>query len=287
MLRNGENMSLLEWLRILVIGIVEGVTEWLPVSSTGHMILLDAIWGSSEPEIMTPEFWELFEVVIQLGAILAVVTIFWEKLWPFGKRSRREQVQTIELWKKVIIGCIPAAVLGLLLDDWMDTYLYNAYVVAAMLIVYGIVFILIESVHRGKVFTLEHIEGLTYKTAFLIGCVQVLSLIPGTSRSGVTIIGGILLGCSRTVAAEFTFFLAIPVMFGASGLKLVKYLLEGVSLSGMQIAVTIVGMVVAYAVSMISIQFLMDYVKRHSFKAFGWYRIALGIVVLLFFTLVR
>lgn len=276
-------MNILEWFRIVVIGIVEGITEWLPVSSTGHMILLDAIWNTSEPEIMTNAFWEMFEVVIQLGAIMAVVTIFWHKLWPFGKRSKKEQVQTLELWKKVIIGCLPAAILGLLLDDLMDTYLYNEYVVAAMLILYGIIFILIEEVYRGRVFALERIEGLTYKTAFLIGCVQVLSLIPGTSRSGVTIIGAILLGCSRTVAAEFTFFLAIPVMFGASGLKLVKYLLEGTVLSGVQIAVMIVGMIVAYLVSIVSIRFLMDYVKKHDFKIFGWYRIALGILVLVYF----
>lgn len=276
-------MNILEWLRIIVIGIVEGITEWLPVSSTGHMILVDAIWKTTEPNVMTPEFWELFEVVIQLGAIMAVVTIFWRKLWPFGKHFKREQVQTIELWKKVIIGCIPAAVLGFLLDDLMDQYLYNEYVVAAMLIVYGIAFIAIEEFHRGRVFSLERIEGLSYKTAFLIGLIQVLSLIPGTSRSGVTIIGGILLGCSRTVAAEFTFFLAIPVMFGASGLKLVKYLLEGISLSGIQIAVTIVAMLVAYIVSLLSIRFLMEYVKKHSFKVFGWYRIALGILVLLLF----
>ncbi len=278
-------MNILEWLRIVVIGIVEGITEWLPVSSTGHMILLDAIWGTSEPEIMTEAFWEMFEVVIQLGAILAVVTIFWNKLWPFGKRYKREQVQTIELWKKVIIGSLPAAILGLLLDDVMDTYLYNEYVVAAMLILYGIAFILIEEVYRGRVFTLERIEGLGYKTAFLIGCIQVLSLVPGTSRSGVTIIGAILLGCSRTVAAEYTFFLAIPVMFGASGLKLVKYLMEGIALSGTQIAIVLVGMAVAYVVSLLSIRFLMDYVKKHSFKVFGWYRILLGIVVLAYFML--
>lgn len=276
-------MNILEWFRIIVIGIVEGITEWLPVSSTGHMILVDAIWGTSEPEIVTEAFWEMFEVVIQLGAILAVVTIFWNKLWPFGKRSKKEQVQTIELWKKVIIGALPAAVLGLLLDDWMDAHLYNEYVVAAMLILYGIVFILIEEVYRGKVFTLERIEGMSYKTAFLIGCVQILSLIPGTSRSGVTIIGGILLGCSRVVASEFTFFLAIPIMAGASGLKVVKYLMEGISLSGTQVAIILVGMVVAYVVSLLSIRFLMDYVKKHSFKVFGWYRIVLGIVVLAYF----
>lgn len=278
-------MNILEWLRIIVIGIVEGITEWLPVSSTGHMILLDAIWGTSEPEIVTEAFWEMFEVVIQLGAILAVVTIFWSKLWPFGKRYKREQVQTIELWKKVIIGSLPAAILGLLLDDVMDTYLYNEYVVAAMLILYGIAFILIEEVYRGHVFTLERIEGLNYKTAFLIGCIQVLSLIPGTSRSGVTILGAILLGCSRTVAAEYTFFLAVPVMVGASGLKLVKYLMEGIALSGTQIAIILVGMAVAYVVSLLSIRFLMDYVKKHSFKVFGWYRIVLGIVVLAYFML--
>lgn len=277
-------MDFFEWLRIIFIGIVEGITEWLPISSTGHMILVNAIWKTHAPEIMTEEFWEMFEVVIQLGAILAVVTIFWNKLWPFGtKKTRQEQKGILNLWGKVIVGCIPAGIFGVLLDDWMNTHLYNEYVVAAMLIVYGVGFILVEQQNRGKVFAVEEVSQLTLKTALLIGVFQILSLVPGTSRSGVTILGAMLLGCSRYVAAEFTFYVAIPVMFGASGLKVLKYLLEGSAITPIQTAVMIVGMAVAYAVSVWVIKFLMGYIKKNDFTVFGWYRILLGIIVLGFF----
>ncbi len=280
-------MDFIEWLRIIFIGIVEGITEWLPISSTGHMILVDAVWKTRVPEIITEEFWEMFEVVIQLGAILAVVTIFWGKLWPFGKEKEpQEKKEILNLWGKVIVGCIPAAIFGLLLDDWMSMYLYNEYVVAAMLIVYGISFVMIEKKNRSKVFSTETMEQLTGKTALLIGIFQVLSLVPGTSRSGVTILGAMLLGCSRYVAAEFTFYVAIPVMFGASGLKVLKYFLEGSAFTSVQAAVLIVGMAVAYVVSVWVIRFLMGYIKKNDFTVFGWYRILLGIVVLGFFLLV-
>lgn len=277
-------MNFVEWLRIIFIGIVEGITEWLPVSSTGHMILVDALWKTNAPEIMTEEFWEMFEVVIQLGAILAVVTIFWNKLWPFGKRkTQKEQNEILGLWGKVIVGCIPAAIFGVLLDDWMDKHLYNAYVVAAMLIVYGIGFIVVERYNKGKTFAVNEMGQLTLKTALFIGLIQVLALIPGTSRSGVTILGAMLLSCSRYVAAEFTFYVAIPVMFGASGLKIVKYFLEGSSITSTQGLVMIVGMVVAYVVSVLVIKFLMGFIKKNDFTVFGWYRIWLGLIVLTVF----
>lgn len=277
-------MDFLEWLRIIFIGIVEGVTEWLPVSSTGHMILVDALWKTNAPEIMTEEFWKMFEVVIQLGAILAVVTIFWNKLWPFGKsKSQGEQKEILNLWGKVLVGCIPAAVFGLLLDDWMDAHFYNEYVVAAMLIVYGIGFIVVERQNQGKTFAVKEMNQLTFKTALYIGLIQVLSLIPGTSRSGVTILGAMILGCSRYVAAEFTFYVAIPVMFGASGLKVVKYLLEGSAITPIQGAIMLVGMAVAYIVSVLVIKFLMGFIKKNDFTVFGWYRIWLGLIVLAVF----
>ena len=279
-------MDFLEWLRIIFIGIVEGITEWLPVSSTGHMILVNALWKTGVPEVMTEEFWEMFEVVIQLGAILAVVTIFWNKLWPFTKKKApQEQKEILNLWGKVLVGCIPAALFGFLLDDWMDAHLYNEYVVAAMLILYGVGFILVEHQNRGKDFAVKEMGELTLKTALFIGIIQVLSLVPGTSRSGVTILGAMILGCSRYVAAEFTFYVAIPVMFGASGLKVLKYLLEGGSFTGIQALVMIVGMAVAYGVSIWVIKFLMGFIKKNDFTVFGWYRIWLGIIVLTFFLL--
>lgn len=277
-------MTVIEWLRIIFIGIVEGITEWLPVSSTGHMILVDAIWKTSCPDIMTDKFWEMFEVVIQLGAILAVVTLYFHKLNPFSPRkSKRQKRETWELWGKVIVGCLPAAVLGLLLDDWIDAHFFNAYVVAVMLIVYGIAFIVLENYHRGKRMPIQTFQDMSYQVVLGIGLFQVLAMIPGTSRSGATILGAMLLGCSRYIAAEYTFYLAIPVMFGASGLKLVKFLLESGGFSGSQVAVLIVGMLVAYVVSILAIKFLIGYIKKNDFKVFGVYRILLGAIVLVYF----
>ena len=275
-------MNIIEWLRVIFLGIVEGITEWLPVSSTGHLILVDAFWKTSAPEVFTAEFTEMFDVVIQLGAILAVVTVFFYKLNPFSARKTSEQKHnTIELWKKVIIGCIPAGVIGVLFNDLIDQYLMNWLVVAIMLIVVGIAFIVVEMRNRKVRPSIVKFTQLSYKTAFIIGVFQLLSLIPGTSRSGITIIGGMLFGCSRFIAAEYTFYLAIPIMFGASGLKLVKFLVKGGGFTPEQFFVILLAMVVAYGVSMIVIKFLMQYIKRHNFNSFALYRIALGIIVLI------
>ena len=275
-------MNIIEWLRVIFLGIVEGITEWLPVSSTGHLILVDAFWKTSAPEVFTAEFTEMFDVVIQLGAILAVVTVFFYKLNPFSTRKTKEQKHnTIELWKKVIIGCIPAGVIGILFNDLIDKYLMNWLVVAIMLIVVGIAFIAIEMRNQKVRPSIVKFTQLSYKTAFIIGVFQLLALIPGTSRSGITIIGGMLFGCSRFIAAEYTFYLAIPVMFGASGLKLVKFLVKGGGCSAEQFFVVLLAMVVSYGVSMIVIKFLMQYIKRHNFNSFALYRIALGIIVLI------
>ena len=275
-------MNIIEWLRVIFLGIVEGITEWLPVSSTGHLILVDAFWKTSAPEVFTAEFTEMFDVVIQLGAILAVVTVFFYKLNPFSARKTKEQKHTtIELWKNVIIGCIPAGVIGILFNDLIDKYLMNWLVVAIMLIVVGIAFIAIEMRNQKVRPSIVKFTQLSYKTAFIIGVFQLLSLIPGTSRSGITIIGGMLFGCSRFIAAEYTFYLAIPVMFGASGLKLVKFLVKGGGFSAEQFFVVLLAMVVSYGVSMIVIKFLMQYIKRHNFNSFALYRIALGIIVLI------
>ena len=272
-------MNIIEWLRVIFLGIVEGITEWLPVSSTGHLILVDAFWKTSAPEVFTAEFTEMFDVVIQLGAILAVVTVFFYKLNPFSARKTKEQKHnTIELWKKVIIGCIPAGVIGILFNDLIDKYLMNWLVVAIMLIVVGIA---IEMRNQKVRPSIVKFTQLSYKTAFIIGVFQLLALIPGTSRSGITIIGGMLFGCSRFIAAEYTFYLAIPVMFGASGLKLVKFLVKGGGFSAEQFFVVLLAMVVSYGVSMIVIKFLMQYIKRHNFNSFALYRIALGIIVLI------
>lgn len=275
-------MNIIEWLRVIFLGIVEGITEWLPVSSTGHLILVDAFWKTSAPDVFTAEFTEMFDVVIQLGAILAVVTVFFYKLNPFSTRKTKEQKHnTIELWKKVIIGCIPAGVIGILFNDLIDKYLMNWLVVAIMLIVVGIAFIAIEMRNQKVRPSIVKFTQLSYKTAFIIGVFQLLALIPGTSRSGITIIGGMLFGCSRFIAAEYTFYLAIPVMFGASGLKLVKFLVKGGGFSAEQFFVVLLAMVVSYGVSMIVIKFLMQYIKRHNFNSFALYRIALGIIVLI------
>ena len=275
-------MNIIEWLRVIFLGIVEGITEWLPVSSTGHLILVDAFWKTSAPEVFTDSFTEMFDVVIQLGAILAVVTVFFYKLNPFSTRKTKEQKHnTIELWKKVIIGCIPAGVIGILFNNLIDKYLMNWLVVAIMLIVVGIAFIAIEMRNHKVRPSIVKFTQLSYKTAFIIGVFQLLALIPGTSRSGITIIGGMLFGCSRFIAAEYTFYLAIPVMFGASGLKLVKFLVKGGGFSPEQFFVVLLASIVSYGVSMIVIKFLMQYIKRHNFNSFALYRIALGIIVLI------
>ena len=268
-------------LRSVVYGIIEGITEWLPISSTGHMILAEQVLKFS----FSDAFMEMFRVVIQLGAILAVVVLYFKKLWPFCGDNGRDsgfakhfRWPVIKLWCKIIVACLPAAVLGLLLDDWMDAHFYNSVVVAVMLIVYGIAFILVE--RRPRVATTTKLSRITYKQALIIGMWQVLALIPGTSRSGATILGGLLCGLSRGAASQFTFFLAIPVMAGASGLKLVKFVAKGGAFAAPEVAALLVGCVVAFVVSLLAIRFLMDYVKKHTFTAFGWYRIALGIVVL-------
>ena len=270
-----------DMLRSIVYGVIEGITEWLPISSTGHMILAEQVLKFS----LSAEFMEMFRVVIQLGAILAVVVLYFKKLWPFCGDNGRDsglakhiRWPVMRLWGKIIVACLPAAVLGLLLDDWMDAHLYNSVVVAIMLIVYGIAFILIE--RRPRVPTTTKLSRITYKQAIIVGAWQVLALIPGTSRSGSTILGGMLCGMSRPAASQFTFFLAIPVMAGASLLKLVKFFGKGNSFTLDQTVVLIVGCAVAFIVSIIAIRFLMDYVKRHNFTFFGIYRIALGLVVL-------
>lgn len=271
---------MLEFLKVILLGVVEGITEWLPISSTGHLILVDQFVHLKASDA----FKEMFNVVVQLGAIMAVVVIYFHKLNPFSPtKTKKQKVYTIQLWMKVVIACIPAAVLGILFDDWMEEHLHNYVVVSIMLILYGIFFILIENWNKKRTPVVTKLNGLSYQTAFLIGVFQVLSLIPGTSRSGATIIGGLLLGVSRYVAAEFTFFLAIPVMFGASALKLLKFFAAGAGITGMEIALLLVGCVVAFVVSVIAIKFLMGYIKKNDFKVFGYYRIVLGILVLAFF----
>ena len=275
-------IDIFEILKAILFGIVEGITEWLPVSSTGHLILLDEFIRLK----VSAEFYEMFEVVIQLGAILAVIVLFFHKLWPFSaKKSAAEKKDTWNLWFKVIVAVIPSAVLGLLLDDWMDANLYNYVVVAIALVFYGVAFMLVEKRNAGKNFAVNSVYEIDYKTALLIGAFQVLSLIPGTSRSGSTILGAILLGVARPAGAEFSFFLAIPTMLGASALKLLKYLLEGLLPTANEIAVLIVGCIVSFLVSLLVIKVLMDYVRRHSFSAFGVYRIILGAAVLGYFLL--
>lgn len=261
----------------IILGVVEGITEWLPISSTGHMILVEEFLHMST----SPEFNEMFRVVIQLGAILAVVVLYFYKLNPFSKRKTAKQRRnTINLWCKIIVSCIPAAVIGLLFDDILDKYLYNYVVVALMLIIYGIFFILIEKRNERVRPQIEKLTELPYSTALYIGLFQVLALIPGTSRSGATILGGLLLGTSRYVAAEFTFYLAIPVMFGASALKMIKF---GFHYTSLEVVILVVGCMVAFLVSVFAIKFLMSYIKKHDFKAFGYYRIILGVLVLAYF----
>lgn len=271
---------MLEMLKVILLGIVEGITEWLPISSTGHLILVDEFvkLGASEA------FKEMFNVVIQLGAIMAVVVLYFSKLNPFSpKKSRKQKVHTIQLWMKVVVACIPAAVLGILFDDWMEEHLHNYVVVSLMLVIYGVLFIVVENWNKKNTPSVTKLSELSYKTALIIGGFQVLSLIPGTSRSGATILGALLIGVSRYVAAEFTFFLAIPVMFGASGIKVLKFIMEGGGFTGMEAAMLIVGCVVAFFVSVFAIKFLMGYIKKNDFKVFGYYRIVLGVLVLAYF----
>lgn len=269
---------MLEILKSIIYGIVEGITEWLPISSTGHMILLEQYM----PMNVSEEFWNMFLVVIQLGAILAVVLLYWHRIFPFKKKegSLYVNMDIIHLWLKIIVACIPAAIVGLLLDDWLDEHLYNAFIVSVMLILVGVAFIYIENQNVGKASKINSLKEITYKEAILIGLFQLIAAVfPGTSRSGATIIGGLMIGVSRTVATEFTFFLAIPVMLGASLLKLVKF---GFAFSVLEFFILIIGMLVAFVVSVVVIRFLMGYIKKHDFKVFGYYRIVLGILVLLF-----
>ncbi|HIW51587.1 MAG TPA: undecaprenyl-diphosphate phosphatase [Candidatus Blautia intestinavium] len=293
-------MNIVEFIKAVFLGIVEGITEWLPISSTGHMILVDEFIKLD----VTPEFKEFFLVVIQLGAILAVVVLYWSKLWPFYIREIPKKKQAairsqgavsrwvltfVEkycdkekwiLWFKILVACIPTIVIALPFNDVIEEKFNNYVVVAIALIVYGVIFIIIENYNKKRRPVCTSLEDMSFKTAFLIGIFQVLSVIPGTSRSGSTIIGGILVGTSRTVAAEFTFFLAIPVMFGASLLKLVKF---GFAFTGTEVVILVTGVVVAFVVSILAIKFLMGYIKKHDFKAFGWYRIILGVLVLGYF----
>lgn len=272
---------MLEILKAIILGIVEGVTEWLPISSTGHMILVDEFIHLN----VTPEFKEMFLVVIQLGAILAVVVMFWKKLWPFGWKEKKLEIKKLifSMWFKVIVSCIPAAVVGLLLDEKLNEWFYNWQTVSIMLILVGIVFIIVENQNKKKTPKINSIAEITYPIALYIGLFQLIAAVfPGTSRSGATIVGALALGVSRTVAAEYTFFLAVPVMFGASALKLVKY---GFDYTGMEIAILLVGMVVAFVVSVFIIKFLMGYIKKHDFKVFGWYRIVLGAIVIGYFAI--
>lgn len=306
--RLGRAVDLIELLKAALFGLVEGITEWLPISSTGHMLLLDQFVKLN----VSKDFWDMFLVVIQLGAILAVCVLFFRQLNPFSpKKTKEEKRGTWRLWGQVVVACIPAAVIGIPLDDWMEEHLGSPFVVAGALIAYGIAFIVIENLREangrrssgahfsnegqkgGLALTsdenarVQSVQDLGWGTALGIGAFQILSIVPGTSRSGSTIIGGLLLGCSRAVAAEFTFYLAIPVMVGASGLRLVKYFLKGNTFTSSELAILGVGCVVAFVVSILAIRFLMNFVKKHDFKPFGWYRIVLGIAVIAYFLLAR
>lgn len=279
---------MVEIIKSIFLGIVEGITEWLPVSSTGHLILVDEFLNMK----MSDEFKEMFDVVIQLGAIMAVVLLYWKKLWPFGRKNNAHPLSEkgagafvkkdiFAMWFKVLVACVPAAVVGLLFDDVLNDLFYNPLTVSIALIVFGIAFIIVENWNKGRKSKINSISELTYQTALIIGAFQLIAAVfPGTSRSGATIVGALLIGVSRTVAAEFTFYLAIPVMFGASLLKIVKF---GFDFTGTEIAVLLAGMITAFLVSVVVIKFLMDYIKKHDFKVFGWYRIILGVLVLVYF----
>ena len=276
----GFSLKLLEFLKVIFLGIIEGITEWLPISSTGHMLLVDEFLQLSASD----EFKEMFFVVIQLGAILAVVLLFWKKMWPFrlgeNKRTVVVRKKVFSVWFKVIVACVPGAIVTLLFDDFIEAHLHTPFVIAAALIVYGVAFIVVEKRNRTRKPKIGKLSEIDYKTALLIGLFQVLSIIPGTSRSGATIIGALIIGVSRTAGAEFTFFLAVPVMFGLSFIKLLKF---GLAFTGTELAILLVGSVSAFLVSLFVIKFLMSYIKKHDFTVFGWYRIALGIVVMLYF----
>lgn len=276
-------LNFIEILKVIFLGIVEGITEWLPVSSTGHMLLVDEFLqlGTSEA------FKEMFFIVIQLGAILAVVVLFFHKMLPFQVKDRAKpfwKKDTLSLWLKVVVACIPGAAVTLLLDDYIEAHLHTPIVIAGALIVYGVAFILVESWNRTRRPRVRTLVDISYRTAFCIGLFQVLSIIPGTSRSGSTIIGALILGVSRVAAAEFTFFLAVPVMFGMSALKLLKF---GFAFTGAELVTLLIGMAVAFLVSIAVIKFLMNYIRKHDFKAFGWYRIALGALVLVYFLAIK
>lgn len=272
-------MEILEILKAIILGIVQGISEWLPISSTGHMILVDEFLKMN----VSADFMDVFLVVIQFGSILAVLMIYWNKIFPFKFKSGKIDVSKdiFSMWFKIVVACIPAAIVGLLFDDYLNELFYNPTTVAIMLILFGILFIVVENRNKGKETSINSLKDITYKTAFIIGMWQLIAAVfPGTSRSGATIVGALLLGVSRTVAAEFTFFLAIPVMFGASMLKLIKF---GFNFAPGEITILLVGMVVALLVSVVVIRFLMKYIKKNDFKVFGWYRIALGIIVLTYF----
>lgn len=272
-------MNFIEILKIIFLGIVEGITEWLPISSTGHMLLVDEFIKLN----MSDGFKEMFFVVIQLGAIFAVVLLFWNKMFPFQWKDKAKPVinkEIFSIWFKVVVACIPGAIVTILFDDIIEAHLHTPTIIASMLILYGVVFIVIEDKNKKRTPRIKTLSDITYQTAFLIGMFQILSIIPGTSRSGATIIGALLIGVSRVAAAEFTFFLAVPVMFGMSALKLVKF---GLAFSSTETLALILGMLVAFIVSVVVIKFLMTYIKKHDFKVFGWYRVVLGIIVLIYF----
>ena len=275
-------MELIEILKVVILGIIQGITEWLPISSTGHMILADTFLQLQQPK----DFMDMFYVVIQLGSILAVVVLYFNKLNPFSRaKSRAERLSTFQLWFKVIVAILPIGVIGLLVDDWVTEHFYTPTVIAIALIFYGVLFILLEKRNHRVKPRIRNFEQLSYRTAVCIGILQLLAIIPGTSRSGSTILGAMLLSCSRFVATEFSFFMAIPVMFGASGYKILKFILKTglASITGFQWGLLLIGSMVAFVVSLFAIKFLMNFIRKHDFTAFGWYRIVLGIIVILFF----
>ena len=278
-------MNIIEILKVIVLGIVEGITEWLPISSTGHLIIVNEFLKLKASDA----FVEMFNVVIQLGAILAVIVLYFKRLWPIDKKKDSKGLEwnkdKLILWAKILVACVPAGIIGILFDDKIDEIFYNPYVVSVTLIIYGVAFILIEIRNRNKEFKITDVKAMTFKTALIIGLFQVLALIPGTSRSGATIVGAMLIGTSRTAAAEFTFFLAIPVMAGASLVKILKFVSDGTGFTQNELYMLLIGMLVAYLVSMLVIKFLMSYIRKHDFKPFGVYRIILGIAVLLYFPL--
>ena len=278
-------MNIIEILKVIVLGIVEGITEWLPISSTGHLIIVNEFLKLKASDA----FVEMFNVVIQLGAILAVIVLYFKRLWPIDKKKDSKGLEwnkdKLILWAKILVACVPAGIIGILFDDKIDEIFYNPYVVSVTLIIYGVAFILIEIRNRNKEFKITDVKAMTFKTALIIGLFQVIALIPGTSRSGATIVGAMLIGTSRTAAAEFTFFLAIPVMAGASLVKILKFVSDGTGFTQNELYMLLIGMLVAYLVSMLVIKFLMSYIRKHDFKPFGVYRIILGIAVLLYFTL--